>query len=91
LRGKEDIQFTPGLGLVSRVNTQIHPATFGGIANGNYIRNFIYAQGFFALISVPFPDKECADSITFLYFRNPKQANGVLIVRIDKLKTLEAG
>jgi hypothetical protein len=29
------------------VNTQIHPATFGGIANRDYIREFIYAQGFF--------------------------------------------
>jgi hypothetical protein len=29
------------------VNTQIHPATLGGIANDDYIRKFIYAQGFF--------------------------------------------
>jgi hypothetical protein len=29
------------------VNTQIHPATFGGIANDDYIREFIYAQGQF--------------------------------------------
>jgi len=55
LRGKEDIQFTPGLGLVSRVNTQIHPATFGGIAKADYIRKSIYAQGGLALISIPFP------------------------------------
>jgi hypothetical protein len=36
------------------VNTQIHPATFGGIANGNYIRKFIYTQGLFVLISAPY-------------------------------------
>jgi hypothetical protein len=27
------------------VNTQIHPAAFGGIAKHDYIRKFIYAQG----------------------------------------------
>jgi hypothetical protein len=37
------------------VNTQIHPATFGGIANGNYIRKFIYAQGPFCSDFPPFP------------------------------------
>jgi hypothetical protein len=26
------------------VNTQIHPATIGGIAKRDYIREFIYAQ-----------------------------------------------
>jgi hypothetical protein len=29
------------------VNTQIHPATLGGIAKRDYIRKFIYAQGAF--------------------------------------------
>jgi hypothetical protein len=37
------------------VNTQIHPATFGGIANGNYIRKFIYAQGAFCFDFRPLP------------------------------------
>jgi hypothetical protein len=42
-------------------------------------------KGLFALIFPPFPVSEWADSITFLHFRNPKQATGVLLVRIDKI------
>jgi hypothetical protein len=40
------------------VNTQIHPAPFGGIANRNYIRKFIYAQGLFYFDFHPFPVHE---------------------------------
>jgi hypothetical protein len=42
-------------------------------------------KGLFALISVPCLAWEWADFTTFLYFRNPKQASGVLIVEIDKI------
>ena len=43
-------------------------------------------KGYFALIFRPFPVSEWADSITFPDFRNPKQANGVLLVRIGKIQ-----
>jgi hypothetical protein len=80
LRGKEDIQFTPGAGELDTkaasipkiffsnvehelnletmqlaVNTQIHPATFGGIANCDYIRKLRYAQGISDSNFQPFP------------------------------------
>jgi UMF1 family MFS transporter len=41
-------------------------------------------KGIFARIFVPCPVREWTDCITFLYFRNPKQANGVLFDKIDK-------
>jgi len=68
------------------VNTQMHPATFGGIANDDYIRKFIYAQGAFDLDFRPCPVWEWTNSITFPYFRNPKQVNGFLSIKINKIQ-----
>jgi hypothetical protein len=54
------------------VNTQIHPATSGGIANGDYIRKFIYAQGAFCSDFRPLPCLGMGELYHIPAFSQPK-------------------
>jgi hypothetical protein len=67
-KGWQDFEFEDD---ALAVNTQIHPATFGGIANRDYTSNFNYAQGISTSNFRPFPCSRTDGFYHILAFSQP--------------------